>query len=140
MSTRFKFKTTQKVRFSDTDAMGHANNSHFFNYLEEGRVAYFKALHSERDFKKATEIFPFILADIQCTFKAPLYAADTIDVWLGITEIKNSSFVIEYDIIETTKNLIAATARSVQVCFDYEKGKSMAIPQDLRERFRRFEP
>ena len=135
MSTRFKFKTTQTVRFSDTDAMGHANNSHFFNYLEEGRVAYFQSLYADCNLKKATEIFPFILADIQCTFKAPLYAADTIDVWLGVTEIKNSSFVIEYDIIETAKNTLVAIARSVQVCFDYEKGKPMPIPQNLRERF-----
>lgn len=137
MSTRFKFKTTQIVRFSDTDAMGHANNSHFFNYLEEGRVAYFKTLYANYDLKKVTEVFPFILADIQCSFKAPLYAADKIDVWLGVTEIKNSSFVIEYDIIETAKNTLAATARSVQVCFDYQKGKSMPIPQDLLNRFKK---
>ena len=32
------------VRFSETDALGHINNTSYFIYLEEARMKFFEAL------------------------------------------------------------------------------------------------
>lgn len=133
-----KFPTTLEipVRFSDTDAMGHANNARYFHYMEEGRAAYFKSLFPDRDPGDAFALFPFILADARCTFKSPAYFGEILLVSLGVTETGNSSFVIEYEITAESDGRVVALGRTVQVCYDYIGKKSVPIPDEMKTRFR----
>jgi acyl-CoA thioester hydrolase len=136
-----KFKTTipVTVRFSDTDAMGHCNNARFFSFMEEGRVEYFKQLMGAANIQDAFKVFPFILAEIKCAFRAPVYCNDVIQVGLGITKIGTKSFVIEYALNDAKSGNLVATGDSVLVMYDYKTGKSMAIPDDFRKRVAAFE-
>lgn len=36
------YETQVKVRFCETDALGHINNTSYFIYLEEARIAFLK--------------------------------------------------------------------------------------------------
>lgn len=139
MTNRFKTKTQVTVRFSDTDAMGHMNNSRFFSFMEEGRVAYFKALMQAENIQDAFKVFPFILAEIKCAFRAPVYCNDMIEVSLGITKVGTKSFVIEYELHETKSGKLVATGDSVLVMYDYKTGQSMIIPNEFRKRVEAFE-
>jgi acyl-CoA thioester hydrolase len=133
-----KFNTTVEVpvRFSDTDAMGHVNNARYLHFMEEGRVAYFKAIFPDRNPRDAASLFPFILADAQCAFKSPVVFGETVVVSLGVVEMKNSSFVVEYEMTTKEDGRLVASGRTVLVCYDYGAGKSVSIPKDLRERIR----
>ncbi len=139
MTNRFKTKTQVTVRFSDTDAMGHMNNSRFFSFMEEGRVAYFKALMQAENIQDAFKVFPFILAEIKCAFRAPVYCNDVIEVSLGITKVGTKSFVIEYELHETKSGKLVATGDSVLVMYDYKTGQSTVIPDEFRKRVEVFE-
>ena len=139
MTNRFKTKTQVTVRFSDTDAMGYMNNSRFFSFMEEGRVAYFKALMQAENIQDAFKVFPFILAEIKCAFRAPVYCNDVIEVSLGITKVGTKSFVIEYELHETKSGKLVATGDSVLVMYDYKTGQSTVIPDEFRKRVEVFE-
>ncbi len=51
------------VRFSETDALGHVNNTSYFVYLEEARLKFFEALGL------ATNDFNFLLAPLNATLQ-----------------------------------------------------------------------
>jgi acyl-CoA thioester hydrolase len=136
----FHISTSIKVRFADCDLMGHVNNAKFFTYLEQSRLEYFKNF-PELNFlesQKSPEL-SFILAEISCTFKSPAFLDETLIVKTRTSELKRSSFVMEYEIVEEKTLRLVATARSVQVMFNYREQKSVAIPDSIRERFGEIE-
>lgn len=139
MSSRHQVTTEIRVRFSDTDAMGHVNNACFFSYMEEGRVAYFSELLPEVDPKDSERSFPFILADIQCAFTSPLFCGEIVIVALGVTEIRTRSFVMEYELTEKKTGRTVGTGKSIQVMYDYQTEKTYPMPDHIRKLIQNIE-
>jgi len=137
--TKYKIETKVTVRFSDTDAMGHCNNARFFSFMEEGRVAYFQKMFPDADPSNQFERFPFIIADIQCSFKSPAFCGETLIVGLGVEKFGNKSFELDYEIIDEKSERLVATGKSVLVMYDYKKETTYAIPDDLKQRFKELE-
>lgn len=119
--------------------MGHVNNAAYFSYMEEGRVAYFRALFPQHKASDSFTLFPFILAEITATFKSPAHCGDILRVALGITEMKTRSFVMEYAITGGDDLRLIATGRSVLVMFDYQTAQAVPLTPDFRERVGRLE-
>jgi acyl-CoA thioesterase FadM len=80
-----------------------------------------------------------ILAEATCRFKSPLKLGEQFTARLRASELRNSGFTIEYR-IEGEEACLAATARSVQVCYDYQEGHSVTIPDAWREIITVHEP
>ncbi len=134
--TEFRFSMPIQVRWRDLDALGHVNNAVYLTYLEHARVGYVRALGLASG--DPADI-GFILAQVTCTYRSPLEMGEEVVVWLKTVELGNSSFVFEYR-IEGDGGRLAATARSVQVCYDYQNGHSVPIPDWWRERIIAYEP
>jgi len=60
-------------------------------------------------------------------------------VKLRTTEIKNSSFIMEYRLEEKTSGRLVATGSSVQVYFDYQNKKSIPLTPELKKTFEKIE-
>lgn len=58
-----------RVRFCETDAQGHVNNTSYFIYLEDTRVQFFEAL----GYTMTSGDWPFILARATCDFRGQAY-------------------------------------------------------------------
>lgn len=119
-----------KVRFSETDALGHVNNVSYFIYLEEGRVDFFQKLDtwvSLRDWK-------FILASVKCDFIDQVYFGQDLKVSTQISQIGNKSFRLVQNIMEYETNKLVAKSESVMIYFDFDEQKSKPIPQELRDK------
>lgn len=139
MNDLFKVNTECLCRFSDTDAMGHVNNACYFSYMEQGRVAYISRLLPEVDYRDGLQSFPFILADIQCTFKAPLFCEEVVIVSLRASKMGRKSFDFEYLLTEKQSGREVATGQSVQVMYDYSKEETCPIPNELRRKIEELE-
>lgn len=127
-------QTEITVYWSDCDPMGHANNAKYFTYMEQGRVDLFRQMFDlQKDKPIDPSHFPFILAEISCRFLKPLYVDETIVVHTRVTEIKNSSFIIEYELKDKITGAVVATGRSAQVWYDYKIGKPIPIPEKYRK-------
>jgi acyl-CoA thioester hydrolase len=132
----FRFSTTFDIRWRDLDALGHVNNAVYFTYLEQARIRY---LHELTMISNDPGDIGIILAEASCRFKSPLELGEQVTVYLHVSELRNSSFIIEYR-MEGAGGRLAATARSVQVCYDYEERHSVPIPDAWREAITAYEP
>lgn len=131
---RFRFSTQMEVRWRDVDALGHVNNAVYLTYLEQARVRYFE----EIGLGFGTDA-GMILAEITCTYRSPLSLSEQVTVWMRVSEFRNSSFIVLYR-IEGEDGRLAATARSVQVCYDYDANRAVPIPDEWRAAIAAYEP
>lgn len=113
----------ERVRFRDCDAMGHVNNAVYSTYLEEARIGVLGGLGS------------FILARVELDFRAELRAGEEVEVRSRCSRVGTKSFDLEHVI--SADGRVVADARSVLVSYDYERGESVPVPDELRARLQR---
>ena len=130
----FPFVMEQLVVFRDIDMMGHVNNAVYASYFEAARVEYFYQLLDGK-----TDRFPFIVAELTITYKSPAYLRERLLIGQRVSEIRNSSMVIDGQIVEKTSGRLVATSRVVGVHYDYKEQRPVPIPQELRDLIARFE-
>lgn len=131
----FRVATTLVPRFRDTDAMGHLNNAVYLTYFEVARTAYWTELTGTRNYHEV----PFILAHTTIDFRSPAFVYEVLEVGTRVARIGRSSFECQYRVAEQASDRLVCEGRSVQVIFDYAKGASYPMPDELRARIRAFE-
>lgn len=132
----FRFATTLDVRWRDLDALNHVNNAVYFSYLEQARVHYMRNLGI---MPRIPSGVGFILAEASCQFHSPLRLGERVTVRARVSELGNSSFVFVYR-IEGDDGRLAASARSVQVCYDYGSEQPVPLPDAWRRAIVGYEP
>ena len=134
----YKHKLNITVRFSDLDAMGHVNNATFLTFLEEARFAYFGAV-LKRDLSNLN--FEAIIARIEIDYKNQICLGDKVVVYTRCPRIGEKSGDIENIIVVEKGNekIISASALSKLVSFDYKRGVSVPIPDDVRKALADYE-
>jgi acyl-CoA thioester hydrolase len=80
-----------------------------------------------------------ILARAECDFRAPAVFGEIVEVRMRAVSIGRTSFVAEYEIVNTRDRRLLAQGKSVQVMYDYEHAQSIPVPDDVRERIESFE-
>lgn len=118
------------VRFRDCDPMGHVNNAVYLTYLEQARLAQWRSLWRFGE-RNASDVPGVILARAEVDFRLPARYGDVLEVRIGLAAIGRTSFTYEYEIVDAETRLVA-TARSVQVMYDYQAGRPVPIPDDIR--------
>jgi acyl-CoA thioester hydrolase len=140
----FPHRIVVDVRFGDTDAMGHANNSRFLTYCESARIAYWEAVTGE-PFALAThgQQESMILAEIRVTFRAQAFFGEVLTVESRVGRIGRTSFTLEHRITAAPSAhgpaRLVAVAEGVQVLFDYEADRPRPIPDAMVARLEAFE-
>jgi len=130
----FKYSCPVEVRFRDCDPMGHANNAVYLTYLEVARFAYWRDVCGGRGWGD----IKFIMARVEVDYKASAEQGDILDVRLGITSFGRTSFVFEYELLDQ-HHCVVATARTVQVMYDYATSKPVPVLQEFKNRVSAYE-
>jgi acyl-CoA thioester hydrolase len=121
----FHFSITFTVRFSETDAFGHLNNTVPFTYFEDARVAMLTSIGYEIDAN--SELLP-VVADIQCDFLKQVFFKETITLYTKINTIGNTSFEIHYMAKNTSGEMcFVGRGRIVQI------NKKTGLPTKLSD-------
>ena len=132
----FRFSTTLEVRWRDVDALSHVNNAVYFTYLEQARVHY---LHELGLAPTNPGDIGMIIAEASCRFKSPLRLREQVTIRVRVSQMRRSSFTFVYR-MEGGDGRLAALARTVQVCYDYDEERPVPIPARWREVFVAYEP
>ncbi|WP_409305950.1 acyl-CoA thioesterase [Peribacillus sp. SCS-155] len=122
-------ETQLTVRFCETDALGHINNTSYFIYLEEARIKFFELLGYSMD----TNEWNFILASTKCDFVSQGYFNQILSVKTFVTHVGTKSFEITHEISCTQTGQLIAKGNAVIVYFDFNEQRSKPIPALLRE-------
>ena len=120
----------QDVCWGEMDAFGHINNTVYFKYFENARIKYFEDTGILK-LMKENNIGP-IMAQADCQFIKPIKYPDLIEVKAKVSLIKNSSFIIDYELFSQSLNDLAASGSSVIVMVDYNTGKKVAVPEKIK--------
>lgn len=121
------FSENISPRFSDTDALGHINNTMVPIWFEGARTPVFKLFTPELDLKN----WPLILAKINVDFEAQMFYGLDMEVRTFISRIGGSSFDVFQELWQQGKRVASGTA--VMVHFDYRAQKTAQIPDNIRE-------
>lgn len=131
----FHFSFPIKIRYCETDMLGHVNNVSYFMYFEQGRIEYFEnlGLTEELFSKKAVSV----VADLECQFLAQMYLKDPLMLHVKVAEIGRSSMDVQYAIVVNEQ--LKAAGRGTIVLIDTATGKSTPIPDEARKIISTFE-
>ena len=131
----FKIVSEVPVRFSDTDALGHVNNSVYLSYLESARVDYLRELLGARKIEE----LGVIIARVEIDYKSPAFHHETMRVGCRVEEIGGSSIRMDYRVEDKATGRLVALAKSVLVAYDYALGRPMRVREDWREKMEAFD-
>lgn len=114
----FPVRSWDKIRFADTDRLGHVNNAVFSTILETGRVEIF--YHPEHPI--TLDETEFVIASINLNFVSEINWPGRVDVGTGITRIGNSSAGLYQEAYQDGQ--VVATAETVIVQMNVKTRKS----------------
>ena len=126
------------LRWSDMDAFQHVNNARFLTLYEEARVALmFNAAkkHGLTSFAEGV-----VIARHEIDYLRPVDygigsgedgASPEVRIELWASEIRNSSFVVDYELFDDGR--LASRAKSVLVPFDLATGRPRRVSAGERE-------
>ncbi|PDP86522.1 thioesterase [Glycomyces fuscus] len=103
-----------QVRYADLDPQHHVNNVRMLTYLEDARVSFLRYGGVVED----DEVFgAMVVARQEADYVAPLLPrSEPVRVELWVTEVRNASFTLAYEIRDETT--VYLRARTVLVGFD----------------------
>lgn len=131
----FKHSVPVQLRFNDTDALGHVNNSVYFTFYDLGKSEYFKAIRGEEVFKN----IDIVVAHAEVDFITPVFLHDEIAVQTSVSKIGIKSFELVQQIIDTKTNMIKCFCKTIMVGFDFKNNCSKPISDEWREAISAFE-
>lgn len=137
------------VTWGAIDAYQHVNNTVYFRYFEDARIAYFERAGlmgpvghaagqasgqtaSNAAASAAGTLIGPILAETWCRFKAPLYYPDTVHIGTRIRDIGEDRFTMEYVVISARLGRAAAEGGGIIMSYDYAAKRKAPMPAAWR--------
>lgn len=117
-----------KVRFYETDALGHVNNTVIPAWFETGRLPVFELFTEQGDPYEIS----LIVANLNVDFLRPVYFGHMVTLKTYIARIGSSSFDIGSEVWQQGE--LCAKGTSVLVNFDYKNQRSVAIAESIRHK------
>jgi acyl-CoA thioester hydrolase len=131
----FKVAAPIEVRFRDLDGMAHVNNAVFLTYFEVARARYWKAM-GEGEW---TRLRTYVVARAEIDFKSPAMLEDDLVCHVRVASFGGRSLTMEYLLVDRKSGRTVAAGRTVQAMYDYERGTSRPLDEEMKAAIRRFE-
>jgi acyl-CoA thioester hydrolase len=124
----FKTWTSDKLRFNDTDMLGHVNNAVFATACETGRVTFLY----DPEHPMAPEGTDFVVVRLVIDFRREMRYPGIIEIGTRILRVGRSSILMGQGIFKDGE--CVATAEGTCVLIDRARRKAVALPPELCER------
>jgi acyl-CoA thioester hydrolase len=134
----YKHRAEIQIRFCDTDALGHVNNSNYLSYMELARISYIdKVFGNTIDWNEDG----VILAKAVVDFKLPVMLNDKLFVYIRTSRLGTKSFDIDYLFVREVdgKDEVVSTGSTVMVAYNYAHNKTIEILPEWRKKIEKFE-
>ncbi len=125
------FSIEQPIIWGDMDAFNHINNTVYFRYFENARIAYFDKTGINQMMAKS-KIGP-ILGESSCRYLKPLTYPDTIRIFTYTSALRPKRFTMKYLIESKKLGSVVAEGSGEIVYLDYNSDKTALIPDSIRE-------
>ncbi|WP_101841999.1 thioesterase family protein [Halobacillus sp. Marseille-P3879] len=120
------YKTIIDPRVSETDGVGHINNTVVPVWLEAGRNPLFKLFTPDHNFDN----WKMIIINMNIDFKSQIYFGYEVEIYTWVEKIGNTSLVLYEEVWQS--DTLCASGHTTYVNFNVEKQASEKIPDDIR--------
>ncbi len=118
------------VRWYDMDAFGHVNNSVFFTYFEQIRIAW---LDEIKPAEMTYDAIGPVLVTANCNYYRPIVYPDNLLVYLYANIPGRSSYILSYQIYsKNDSKILYADGTTKVVWVDRLTGRSVSVPNFVR--------
>ena len=131
----FRVAAPIEVRFRDLDGMAHVNNAVYLTYFEVARARYWKTMGAGEWSRLRT----YVVARAEVDFRSPAMLEDDLACHVRVASFGGRSFTMEYLLVDRKSGRTIALGRTVQAMFDYERGTSRPLDEEMKAAVRRFE-
>lgn len=122
------FRTHLTVRVGDINYGGHLGNDRLLAFAHEARVRWLAELGlSEMDVGGVG----LIMADAALTYHREAFMGDELQIALGATDVRHSSFDLIFWFSRLDDGEEIARAKTGMVCFDYAARKVVRVPAEF---------
>lgn len=119
-------------RFSETDVLGHINNTALPVWFEAARVPIFKIFTPDLDPKQ----WKLIVAKVEVTFKGELFYGQEVEIKTAIERIGSSSFVILQQAWQ--HGACCAEGKTVMVRYNFANKSSQPLSEEEKQQLTAF--
>ena len=121
----FSHFTQENIRFSDTDMVGHVNNTAYAVYCEAGRVHFGRSLPTGDDPSQGG-----VLARVEINMRAEAHFPGVVEIGTGVLRVGRTSFTLGQGLF--VDGQCVATAQGVLVTIDRETRRPAPISDSVR--------
>lgn len=132
MQNTLTFRHPISVPFQDIDAAGIVFFAHLFRYAHESYEHFMEHIGFSLSHLLEEGQLLLPLVHSEADFRQPLLYGDKLKVELNLREIRDSSFILCYRIVDE-KHLERATLETVHVALDKAGRKPVSLPATLRQ-------
>jgi acyl-CoA thioester hydrolase len=122
--------TTDTVRFSDTDMMGHVNNVAYGAYCETGRTTF------TRDVIANIVHGGGMVARVAINYLGETHFPNVVHIGTGVARIGTTSYTLGQGLF--IGDQCVATAEGVMVRIDRTTRRPVPLPDEMRQAFAAF--
>lgn len=123
------------VYYEDTDAGGVVYYANHLRFAERGRTEFLRHIGLENSRIFAENGILFVVRRVEADYLKPARLDDRLTVRTALQSVKNTSFVMEQNIVRGEDLLFTMTV--VLACVD-SSGKLSGLPKELKEIFLRM--
>ncbi len=131
----FHHRMGVQIRFNDIDMFGHLNNAVYIQFFDMGKYAYFRQFMTDTFGSEPTAP---VVANINCDFLEPTKIDERLEVLTAITEIADSSMVLQQRIVSSAGR-VKCTARTIMVNIDLATGRPTTVSDEWRKKITDYE-
>jgi acyl-CoA thioester hydrolase len=118
-----------RVRFSETDAMGVANNAAYLAWFEVGRVEYLREIgHSYADVHSGG--MDMVVVEARVEYLRPLRFDDSFTVTCACTNVRAATFTFTYE-LHDQQNGLCTRGETRHACVDRALMRPVRVPDWL---------
>lgn len=137
--SKFKHKTSIRVRNYEVDWQGIVHNAVYLEYCEVGRIEYLKSLGAKVDLHSINGDSKVVLVRNEIDYKSPARFDELLDIFSRTSFIRNTSFAIESLIEKSGSKQLIATNVAYHVWLDPRTDAPKTISPEFRTLVQKFE-
>lgn len=126
MPSRFTY--SRRVAFAETDMAGIVHFANYYRYMEETEHAFFRSVgRSVSEHQPDGTIVGWPRVSATCSYKAPAFYDDVLDITMIIERIGVKSLTVRYDFFRG-ETLLARGTMKIVCCVFRPGGPMVSIP------------
>lgn len=125
------FQYKRRINFYDCDPAGILFYGRIYNLCHEAYEAMIKSFNLKESYWK-NENFVVPIFHSEAKYRKPLYAGETTEIEITVTNLKDSSFELTY-LCKNNKGEVTNNVRTVHIFVNKSDWKKTKIIQEIRE-------